>query len=102
MSKKPTLLYRLSKDETVLYLRVPDEDTETDSVLTFNRVMADYGYPDPKDIFNERLGVAVVPAKIKRRSQISNKLVTFDMLSELEQHFLVTPIPDRDWYTKRF
>jgi len=64
--------------------------------------MADYGFSDPKQIFNERLGVAVLPATIKRKSKISNKLVTFNLLQELEQYFLTVRIPDKDWYTKRF
>ncbi len=98
MTKKPQLLYRLSKDRKVLYLRVPDE-SEGDTVLIFNRVMADFGYT-PKSIWDKSLGVAVVPAI--QRITIETAIVKIDLFEELKEHFLMTPIPDRDWYKKRF
>jgi hypothetical protein len=62
--------------------------------------MADYGFPDPKGIFNERLGVAVVPASISYRN--GKKLIKLDLLNELEIHFTILPISDKDWHTSRF
>lgn len=97
---KPDLLYRLSKDGQLLYLRVPDDDTDKDAVLTFNRVMADYGFADPKQIFNERLGVAVV--NLTKTVKYEGRLLKFNMLDELRQYFTMLPITTRDWHTKRF
>lgn len=98
--KKPDLLYRKSKDGLYIYLRVPDQDTEEDSVLMFNRIMADYGFPDPKSNFNERLGVAVFPSRIKLRQ--GNRLVTYDLFKVLIQYFSMRPIKDEDWHGRRF
>lgn len=97
---KPDLFYRLSIDRSKIYLRVPDNDTEKDTVLMFNRVMADYGFPEPKDIFSERIGVAVVPRKLKFRKD--DKMITMDLFDELGQIFNLLPIVNRDWYSKRF
>ena len=99
---KPDLLYRFSLDQKYLFLRVPDDDTEADAVLTFNRVMADYGFPNPKDTFNERLGVAVFPVKVRLKSSRTSRLVTYDLFKQLEQHFRMLPITSKDWYSKRF
>ena len=97
---KPHLLYRLSKDGKLLYLRVPDNDTEKDAVLMFNRIMADYGFTNPKEHFKERLGVAAFPSKIKLRED--DRLYTYHLLNVLENHFTMLPITNRDWYSKRF
>ena len=97
---RPDLLYRKSFDGKFLYLRVPDKDTEYDTVLKFNRVMADYGFPNPKDTFNERLGVAVFPAKISYR--VKDRLVRATLFEELQAHFNLLPIPSKDWYETRF
>ena len=97
---KPDLLYRKSRDGMFLYLRVPDDDTEKDTVLMFNRIMADYGFPKPKDNFNERLGVAVFPSKIKLRED--DRLYTYRLFNVLSEHFNMLPITNRDWYSKRF
>lgn len=100
MTRKPDILYRLSRDHLHLFLRVPDNDTEKDGILMFNRLMADLGFPNPKEIFNERLGVAVVPSTISYREK--NRLVRLDVLTEIKNVFTALPIPNRDWYTKRF
>lgn len=99
-TRKPTLLYRLSKDSEYLYLRVPDDDLESESVLMFNRLMADLGFPEPSAIWNKRLGVAVVPPFTRYVS--NGRLVTRDLLSELGDFFSMRPIKDIDWYTTRF
>ena len=100
MAVKPALLYRLSRDGEHLFLRIPDDDTEGDGVLRFNRVMADLGYPDPSAIFNRRLGVAVVAPV--RRIIVGDTLETVDMLLELRAFFRLVKIKKTDWYTKRF
>jgi len=100
MAIKPALIYRLSRDGEFLYLRIPDDDTESDGVLRFNRVMADLGYPNPSEIFNKRLGFAVV--KPVRRIIVGDTLETVDMLLELGKFFRLTKISKTDWYTKRF
>ena len=100
MSSKPNILYRISRDGIHLFLRVPDDDTEKDGVLTFNRLMADLGFPDPKAIFNERLGVAVVPTTITIRKNSS--LIRLNVLNEIEAIFSARRIQDTAWYSKRF
>lgn len=99
-SSKPNLLFRKSKDGNFLFLRVPDEDTQKDGVLMFNRIMADFGFTDPKEIFNERLGVAVLPVFI--RITKGNKLLKVVLLDQLLRFFDLKPITDIEWYTKRF
>lgn len=98
--RKPDLFYRVSINRDRLYLRVPDKDTENDTVLMFNRVMADFGFSEPKEIFSERIGVAVVPRKIRFKAE--DKMITLDLFDELSQIFTMLPIPTKDWYTKRF
>ncbi|GAH33108.1 unnamed protein product [marine sediment metagenome] len=97
---KPVILFRLSKAGEHLFLRVPDDDSEQDAVLTFNRVMADLGYPDPSVIFNKRLGVAVV--RPIRRIVVNETLESVDMLVELSKYFRLRKINDAVWHTKRF
>lgn len=97
---KPILSFRRSLDNLTLYLRVPDKDTENDTVLMFNRVMADFGFPEPKDIFSERIGVAAVPRTIKFKR--GDKMITLDIFDELARIFRMVPIDNNDWYTKRF
>jgi len=97
---KPVILFRLSKDGEHLFLRVPEDDSEQDAVLTFNRIMADLGYPDPSVIFNRRLGVAVV--KPIHRIVVNETLETIDVLYELSKYFRPRKITDAVWHTKRF
>lgn len=97
---KPDILYRKSRCLNFLYLRVPDEDTEKEGVLTFNRLMADLGFPDPKEIFNKLIGVAVVPVFV--RVQERRSLIRIRVMDEIEKYFNVLPISDKVWFTKRF
>ena len=97
---KPVLLFRLSKDGEHLFLRVPEDDSEQDAVLTFNRIMADLGYPDPSVIFNKRLGVAVV--RPIHRIVVNETLESIDILVELSKYFRLRKISDTVWHTKRF
>jgi len=98
--KRPQILYRLSKDGIFLYLHVPDTDTEKDSMLMFNRLMADFGFPDPKAIFNKRLGVAVLPVSVW--IQVGDKMKRVVLLDEVRIYFQTIPILDADWYGRRF
>lgn len=79
---------------------MPDNDTEKEGVLTFNRLMADLGFPDPTVIFNKLLGVAVLPVTIRIRKRSS--LSRIRIIAEVERHFNALPITDQDWFTKRF
>jgi hypothetical protein len=98
--KRPRLLYRYAKGGKILYLRVPDKETERDAILTFNRKMADLGFPDPEEIFDSKLGVAVVPSEV--RIQKNNKLLTYNVLVELATLFVISRISDDIWFHERF
>lgn len=98
--KRPILLYRYAKGGELLYLRVPDKEIEGDAILTFNRKMADLGFSDPEEIFDSKLGVAVVPAAVRIHKK--GKLITYNVLAELGLLFRIKRINDERWYHERF
>ena len=98
--KRPILMYRFAQGGDLVYLKVPDREIEKDAILTFNRKMADLGFPDPEAIFDNKLGVAVVPAAV--RIQKGGKLITYQLIQELGYLFRLKRIDDETWYYKRF